>query len=213
MTGPVTRYVTLWEAQVAEGRFPAEARDDAGMLARAQEMETVEAALNPDVRRLMDLVTAPLEARIATLEAERDELHLTLLAEQGDPTGAPSGEWTWSGASGAWRRGRATVGRISWLRDPAGDRCCWWWDVPGVADGHAPTAREAMKAANGAAEWGPDLRALAASHDCPIGNRAPDHPEHDPTRGPCPRSPLCDRECEREMAAYAAEAATERGEP
>lgn len=91
--------------------------------------------------------------RYHDLRKERDELRLVLLAEQGDPAGAPSEGWTWSGASGDWCRAGARVGRTAWLRNPAGDRCCWWWDVPdAAADGHAPTAREAMRAADAAAE-------------------------------------------------------------
>ena len=34
-----------------------------------------------------------------------------------------------------------------------------------------------------------------ACDDCPIGNRAPEHKDHDPTRGPCPNVDDCDKEC------------------
>ena len=41
--------------------------------------------------------------------------------------------------------------------------------------------------------------------DCPIGNRAPEHADHDPTRGPCPRAGVCDAEGREFVEAMQAE--------
>lgn len=84
------------------------------------------------------------EDRLAALEAERDGLRLTLLAERGDPAGAPSEGWEWHRLASEWRKPR--VGFVG--RHQPG---VWWWVVNGV-EGTAPTAREAMQDADAAAK-------------------------------------------------------------
>ena len=83
-------------------------------------------------------------------QAERDELRLTLLAEQGDIRGAPKGwartGWLWWCPLGA-KDCQAEVRRSN--THPDGEPWYWALYTPTLtAEGYAPTAREAMKRAD-----------------------------------------------------------------
>lgn len=72
--------------------------------------------------RLYDMCQPFATALLAALD-ERDELRLTLAAEQGKPEGAPSARWAWRGDH--WQVGpdtdveaRAWPGGRLYLRDP-----------------------------------------------------------------------------------------------
>ena len=83
-------------------------------------------------------------------QVERDELRLSLLAEQGDIRGAPKGwartGWLWWCPLGA-KDCQAEVRRSN--THPDGEPWYWALYTPTLtAEGYAPTAREAMKRAD-----------------------------------------------------------------
>lgn len=92
------------------------------------------------------------EARIAALEAERDELRLVLAAEQGRAEGAPSSRWLYSFSNGTWNAsvpGAHLRAWKSWMRGGGvPDRYEWGWECwhhdDDRREGRAPTARAAM---------------------------------------------------------------------
>lgn len=81
--------------------------------------------------------------QVEALRAERDELRLTLAAEQGKPEGAPSEGWAYtSGFYERWEKGKAVVQNLP----PLG----WKWRIGRRKFRDAPTARAAMLAADAA---------------------------------------------------------------
>lgn len=116
--------------------------------------------LASDARRVLSERCAPderhcscvlrLRAEIARLTAERDELRLTLLAEQGDSKGAPEG---WTRTGWLWWRPLGPKSHQAEVHHanthPDGDPWQWTLYTPTLAaEGYAPTAREAMLAAD-----------------------------------------------------------------
>lgn len=85
--------------------------------------------------------------RAEAAEAERDELRLVLLAEQGDRAGAPSEGWTVSRGV-VWDH--PTRGRVA--RATHGQEWVWTGYQPGQTPTARPTAREAMIRADEAAD-------------------------------------------------------------
>lgn len=89
--------------------------------------------------------------RANRVQAERDELRLSLLAEQGDIEGAPDG---WKRTGSIWFRPLGPVNHQVEVRRCANiypDGEPWYWAVftPSLtAEGYAPTAREAMQRAD-----------------------------------------------------------------
>jgi len=83
-------------------------------------------------------------------QAERDELRLALLAEQGDIKGVPDG---WKRTGSMWFRPLGPVNHQVEVRrstiHPTGEPYHWTLYTPTLtAEGYAPTAREAMKRAD-----------------------------------------------------------------
>lgn len=83
-------------------------------------------------------------------QAERDELRLSLLAEQGDIRGAPEG---WKRTGSMWFRPLGPVNHQVEVRrstiHPTGEPYHWTLYTPTLAaEGYASTAREAMKRAD-----------------------------------------------------------------
>ena len=83
-------------------------------------------------------------------QAERDELRLSLLAEQGDIRGAPDG---WKRTGSMWFRPLGRVNHQVEVRrstiHPTGEPYHWTLYTPTLtAEGYAPYAREAMKRAD-----------------------------------------------------------------
>ena len=91
-----------------------------------------------------------VQERLAEARAERDELRLALLAEQGDIKGAPDG---WKRTGSMWFRPLGPVNHQVEVRrstiHPTGEPYHWTLHTPTLsAEGYAPTAREAMKRAD-----------------------------------------------------------------
>lgn len=91
---------------------------------------------------------------VIALEAERDELRLTLLNERGE--GAPPSEgWAWGDDGGKcsqheWIKAGPRLDSAVW-RGPCNIEPYWYWQahpIGGSRQGSEPTAREAMKAAD-----------------------------------------------------------------
>ena len=90
--------------------------------------------------------------RANRVQAERNKLRLTLLAEQGDINGAPDG---WKRTGSIWFRPLGPVNHQVEVRrsmiHPTGEPYHWTLYTPTLsAEGYAPTAREAMKRADNA---------------------------------------------------------------
>lgn len=90
-------------------------------------------------------VVRALLARVAELEAERDEAVAVLANERG--VGEPPGEgWAWDGVS--WRKSTVVVKRYEDVDDGWG---AWEGRISHTDHGRMYTAREAMRAADRAA--------------------------------------------------------------
>lgn len=126
------------------------------LAARGDQHATIADGLRAQVATLiaqLDALTrqgVAIQEQLAEARAERDELRLTLLAEQGDIRGVPDG---WKRTGSMWFRPLGPVNHQVEVRrstiHPTGEPYHWTLHTPTLsAEGYAPYAREAMKRAD-----------------------------------------------------------------